>query len=616
MAIDSRLRFALRLSVIAIVIAALGIAVFVIRFDANRYKGELVELVRSQTGWTLSIDGEVGLSIWPQLSLSIGKAGIAAPAQTGLTARFDSGQFTVTLLPLLSGQLVVEGIVLKGLSLAPRPGEDWLLEKAEVRTGRIAASESDRASLQGRLRSRVHGTDLSVNLQTDYRIGPDTARLTLERFEASANGTAQGLAGLRGRVAGNGSLDTRSGDAVAERLELTLAIEQGPVLSLEGKGRLWMEQQRAELAMEGRLDDAPVIVSASAATFSPLSLRYQLDLYQLDFDSLGESIRTARARAVKPAPTALSGQAATEPGAKGAGQLASVGVIDGSGTIRIGRLRAAGVWIERIDATLRTGGNRIQIAPLSARLFGGTLESQVVLDPDAHRLTAAIRNIEAAGLLRTVAGREPLDGRGNLDLELRASGLDADAVLSSLSGSAAFSLRDGAIRGIDLDRLLTRIRAALSGQMALADRPQAGERSNFESLSGSFSIRDGIATTADTEFRSGWLRGAASGRLDLPARSLDWTLRASVLPVPAAESRTAPNPGDRRETLARLQGMTIPIRISGPFDDLSYRVDLSQLAAEFARRELQRESADRLRRERQASEGRELLERLKDAIRR
>jgi AsmA protein len=614
--IESRNRLALRLLIAAIVIALLSVAVFVIRFDANRYKSELIRLVNSQTGWQLSIDGEVSLEIWPQINLSIGGASISDSEKAALTARFDSGEFRVGLGPLLLGNLAVEGIVLKGLALSPQPGSDWQLDRAEVRLGRVAAGQADRATLKGRLRSETRETDLAIDIQSEYRIGPDAKLLVLDRLQASASGTLAGYAGVRGRLAGKLSVDDHDAQILADRLAIALSIEQGPALSLEGKGRIWTDSEKAELALEGRLDDSPVIVSINAGAFDPLSLRYQLDLYQLDVDSLSRALNASRERVRRPLSSDGKTVAASGHGGSAANPVTAIGAIDANGLIRIGQLRISGMTIERLEATLLTGGGRIRVEPLSARLFGGSIESTLLLDPAGHRLGAALRNIDVGALLRATAGRDALDGRGSLDLDLRAQGDQPDAAIASLGGTASFSLREGAIKGIDLDRLLPRIRAALQGKLALADRPRNDERSSFESLSGSFRIRDGVALSDDTEFRSGWFRSSAAGRVDLPAQSMDWALRATILPVPAAESRTAPDPTDRRETLIRFQGMSIPIRIAGRFDDLSYRVDLSQLAAEFGRREMQREATERLNRERQASEGKELLDRLREMLRR
>jgi AsmA protein len=609
-------RLTLRLLIAVLVIALLGVGVFLIRFDANRYKSELVSLVQSQTGWQLSIDGEVSLAIWPQVNLSIGKASISDPERTGLNARFDSGEFSVGLGPLLRGALAVEGITLKGLALSPRPGTDWQLDRTEVRVGRIVAGQTDRASLKGRLRSQARETDLAIEIRSDYLIGADSMLQALDRLEASASGTAAGHAGVRARVAGKLQVGHQNDEILAERLAFALSIDEGPALSLEGKGRVWTDSQKGELAMEGQLDAAPVIVSINASAFDPLSLRYQLDVYQLDLDRLNQELAASRKRAGAPRSGQSQAMIASDAPGPAVSPIAAISAIDSNGLVRIGQLRVSEITLERVEATLLTGGGRIRAEPLSARLFGGTFDSTLVVDPADHRLTAALRNIDVGLLLRGTAGRHPLDGKGNLDLDLRAIGEQADAVIASLNGTAAFSLREGAIRGIDLERLLPRIRAALQGNAVIAERPRSDARSAFENLNGSFRIRNGVATSDDIEFRSGWLRSTAAGRIDLPAQSMDWTLRATVLPVPAAESRTAPDPTDRRETLIRFQGMVIPIRIAGRFDDLSYRVDLSQLAAEFGRRELQREAAERLRRERQTSEGKELLDRLREMMRR
>ena len=93
--------------------------IFVITFDANHYKGQLIELVKQQTGRELSIDGDIALSVYPDIALTVQqvKLGNAAGFNASRFAEADSARVVVQLLPLLEQKLRVDEVLLERLTL-------------------------------------------------------------------------------------------------------------------------------------------------------------------------------------------------------------------------------------------------------------------------------------------------------------------------------------------------------------------------------------------------------------------------------------------------------------------------------------------------------------------
>ena len=78
--------------------------------------------------------------------------------------------------------------------------------------------------------------------------------------------------------------------------------------------------------------------------------------------------------------------------------------------------------------------------------------------------------------------------------------------------------------------------------------------------------------------------GRLEPQIDFGARSLDWSVRTTITGAPGG----APADAAEGDVFTRMQGLTVPIRLSGPYDDLSYRVDVKELATEALGRELER----------------------------
>ena len=113
------LKFILWLVVLLVALVAIAVVVLPVMVDPNDYKAEIATAVEEQTGRTLTIEGDIELSVFPWLGLDIGPtqfsnaAGFDAPAM----ARMEAVQVRVKLLPLLKKQLEVDKVHLSGLQL-------------------------------------------------------------------------------------------------------------------------------------------------------------------------------------------------------------------------------------------------------------------------------------------------------------------------------------------------------------------------------------------------------------------------------------------------------------------------------------------------------------------
>ncbi len=113
--------FKIVLSIIASLIALIIIAAIVIPLfvDPNDYKPQIIELVKKQTGRTLTINGDLEISVFPWIGVSTGE--LALSNAKGFAdrpfAKIEESNIKVKLFPLLSRKVEVSRIVLKGLDL-------------------------------------------------------------------------------------------------------------------------------------------------------------------------------------------------------------------------------------------------------------------------------------------------------------------------------------------------------------------------------------------------------------------------------------------------------------------------------------------------------------------
>jgi AsmA protein len=111
-----------------------------------------------------------------------------------------------------------------------------------------------------------------------------------------------------------------------------------------------------------------------------------------------------------------------------------------------------------------------------------------------------------------------------------------------------FGVQNGAIVGIDLKKTPGAV-AKVKSLETLADfKPSPGDRTSFTHFGGTAKVTKGVIRNKDLRIKSpGLVSVTGKGSVDVVRKSLDYTI-----------------------TIGRL-----PVRISGPFSSLSYKLDVT-----------------------------------------
>jgi AsmA protein len=235
-----------------------------------------------------------------------------------------------------------------------------------------------------------------------------------------------------------------------------------------------------------------------------------------------------------------------------------------------------GLKVEALKAELRVANGRADVAPHSAKLYQGSLEGALALIARGNRVAVKekLSGVAIGPLVKDLMGRDAVEGRGNVSVDLSASGPTVNAMKKSLAGSARIELADGAVKGINLTEALRKTRAAFGSKSAQQQASDPAERTDFSALSASFAIKDGVARNDDLDVRAPLVRVGGAGAIDIGASRLDYVARASVV---------ATSKGQGGAELDHLKGLTIPVKLSGPFDAPKYEIDYGAIAGQAAK---------------------------------
>ncbi len=101
--------------VVLMLFAFVGAAVFLLTFDPNAYKHKIESIVQERYNRTMVIEGDLELSLFPRIGLSVRKISLSEPNSTTTFASIDSARFAVAIWPLISNRLVVDHVAVSGL---------------------------------------------------------------------------------------------------------------------------------------------------------------------------------------------------------------------------------------------------------------------------------------------------------------------------------------------------------------------------------------------------------------------------------------------------------------------------------------------------------------------
>ena len=577
-----------------LVLAVIVVIAVALLFDANKLKGEIERVVKQDTGRTLKLEGNLHLAFWPSIGASMGRASLSERASEATFASIDSAHVAVALLPLFRGQTLVDQVQLSGLKVnlvkrvdgkfnfddllgapaapagkaparAPaakgssvqfdisgvrvehadisyrdlKSGQQIALSGLDLRTGRVASGVPGKLELSATLKGTKPELDANLKLATDYRF--DAARKTAE------------LSGLDARI-------SLSNPALPQK---TLSVP------ITGSAQADFSRGTVHADLAAKLDDSNVRAKLGVESFAPAAYNFDVDVDRLDIDRYLNSQPEGKGAAQGGKGTRAGGAAAADTPV----DLSWLKGLTARGRLRIGQLQVEGLKLAEVKTDVRAANGRAELAPHSASLYQGALAGALALDGNADRVSLKdkLTDVAIGPLVRDLAQRDVIEGRGNVSLDVQAAGASVNTMKKSLVGNAQLALRDGAIKGFNVGEALRKAESLIGSKSAQTQAADQSQKTDFSELTATFVIRNGVAHNDDLNLKSPLLRVGGAGDVDIGNSRIDYLAKASLV-------GTAQGQGGRERT--ELRGLTVPVRVVGPFDALKYEVDYRAVATE------------------------------------
>lgn len=239
-------------------------------------------------------------------------------------------------------------------------------------------------------------------------------------------------------------------------------------------------------------------------------------------------------------------------------------IVDTQARLQVGRLLFRDIKIGQSALSVILSNKFLKTTFDDVQLYDG--HGKGFLNIDARNGKAAniganftLAGVSAQPLLKDAAEMDWLAGTSQLAMQLSAGGGSELQLVESLNGKANMTFQNGAIVGFNLPGA---IRGISQGKLSGLKKAPS-EKTDFSELTASFDIVSGIAQNQDLTLTSPLLRLTGAGSVDMPRRTLDYTVKPKL--VASLEGQ---------EGAADLSGLEIPVRISGPWSKPNYEPDI------------------------------------------
>ncbi|WP_170331874.1 AsmA family protein [Ruegeria arenilitoris] len=586
------------LRIVFLFVVAIGLVIgALLLMPGDKLAAILAEQVKSATGRELKLTGDVNLSFWPVLGMETGPVtfGNAPWAGSEPMLSADSLAVGVDAAALLNGDFRIRRVIadqpVLRLELSDGLG-NWEMGAASPEPTSGSSSASSEASQQGvvtldrleltnaRLIYIENGTttfDFSdVDLSASWpaptapmimearmaapggKVNVDLKILDLPAYASGAVAPLQlaltapgGEFGFDGRVNLAGEMDGNLEVKTKNTEKMLAAFGQAGVGVPLGLGRAadvsghmtYTSDGRVSLRnMDAKLDHNRFTGEADIEISDPPKITARLKGGDIDLSRYNDT----------PAPTGGgSGTASTQDSGWSTDPIDASALALANGEIR---LTASSIAVPELtfgpsDLTLSLDRSRAVLRMNPATLFTGQINGQVVAN-NRNGLSVGgklnANGIDLRQALSAVAEINRLTGAASGEFEFLGVGQTEDQIMRSLSGKGSLDVGQGVISGFDLDRLMGRGKGT-------------GGTTVFNSLTASFTIDQGVLRNKDLLMSLDNYRADGKGKVNIGAQTIDYLFTPTALRA---------NSG---------QGLSVPVRVIGPWSDPSIKPDLSKV---------------------------------------
>lgn len=585
---------------IVLLLIAVAIVALPLLVDEKALVAIAAEQVEERSGIELSVDGDASLSLFPRVSLVSTDVRIEVPDE-GSRIRARRLATGVALLPLLTGRVEIDSVIVDGLRIE----RTLAAEAVAADTSTLSNAELD-AYYARRWRMRESAGAEAAASALVAPLAFEVGELALTDISVvSVDGSGEVLSELQLRRLHSRDLNL-DGRAIPLTAEIAIPGEAPVTIQLSGAftadldaETIALKQLKAQIS--GATRERLALTASGAVNIATQVADVELALRSGALEG-GGTLRYARFESpqidavlalteLNPALLMLAGQesasAASAAPTRGdsALPLHALRLIDTRATLAIEQVVLGAHTLRDVDARLRVLDGVATLDPVSASVHGGQIEFNAVFDGHYQQATlrtaGGLRSLDVGRAMQALEAPLAASGAANLLWTLEARGATRDELTRSLAGPISVTTEAVTLRNLALERLFCQGVALVNQQPLSAEFPAD---TTFETLGAEIQLADGIARLDPFTAELPAIDLDGDGALDLNSQDLRANFRAQL-----AAGLAERDPACRiNERYARLRW---PVECRGKLaeDPASWcRVNVDDIIRDLAESEVKR----------------------------
>ena len=608
-------RFLTTLMILLVVLVA-GFSALVLLVNPNDFRDYMVKQVAARSGYQLQLDGPLRWHVWPQLSILSGRTILTAQGASQPLVRADNMRLDVALWPLLSHQLSVKQVMLKGavIQLTPEteavrsedapvaPKDNTLPDNAEDRGWSF-----DIASL------RVSDSVLVFQHEDDEQVTVRDIRLQMEQdsqhrgsfeFSGRVNRDQRDLSlSLKGTVDASDYPHDLTADI--QQIDWQLQGADLPKQGIQGHGQFraqWQEAQK-RLSFEQinlTANDSNLTGQAQVALLEKPEWLLRLQFAQLNLDNLlpmNDVMTTQNGVAQQgqnqpTLPRPVISSRIDEPAYQGLKGFAADILLQAN------NVRWRGMDFADVTAQMTNKAGLLEIIQLQGKLNQGVVSLPGTLDATASHprivFHPRLENVEIGTILNAFNYPISLTGKMSLAGDFSGADIDANAFRHTWQGTAHVEMADTRMEGMNFQQMIQQAVERNGGDVKAAENFDNVTR--LDRFTTDLTLKDGVVTLNDMQGQSPMLALSGAGTLNLAEQTCDTQFDIRVVGGWNGESKL----------IDFLKETPVPLRVYGNWQQLNYSLQVDQLLRKHLQDEAKRRLNDWAERNKDSRNGKDV----------
>ncbi|EJG9717392.1 outer membrane assembly protein AsmA [Citrobacter freundii] len=615
-------RFLTTLMILLVVLVA-GFSALVLLVNPNDFRAYMVKQVAVRSGYQLQLDGPLRWHVWPQLSILSGRVMLTAEGASDPLVRAYNMRLDVALWPLLSHQLSVKQVMLKGAVIQLTPQTEAVRGKdapVAPKDNMLPDLAEDKGWSFDIARLRVADSVLVFQHEDDEQVTVRDIRLEMEQdsqhrgtfdFSGRVNRDQRDLA-----LSFNGTVDAsdypHNLSANIEQLSWQLQGADLPPQGINGQGHLqaqWLEEKKQLSFSQINLtaNDSSFSGQAHVALLEKPEWAVDLKFGQLNLDNLlvqhdaavtakGE-VQQGQSQSTLARPVIASQvDAVSYQGLKG---------FSADIALQADKVLWRKMAFENVSAKIDNRFGLLNIAQLQGKSDGGLISLPGTLDARKGEPRAVfhprLEGVEIGTILKAFDYPIALTGKLSLAGDFSGSDIDAQAFRHSWQGQAHVEMNDTRMEGMNFQQMIQQAVERSGGDAKAQQNMENVTR--LDRFVTDMTLDNGEVTLDNMVGESAMLALTGKGTLDLVKQNCDTLFNIRVLGGWDGESKL----------INFLKATPVPLRVYGQWQSLNYSLQVDQLLRKHLQDEAKRrlnDWADRNKDSRNGKDVKKLLDKL------